>query len=115
MEGIIVVSEEIMTEVPAWCFIVYFIIPVVVFTISLFFSDGYYPFVITALFILTFTVMWPVICETTFSVPTGEVRQQIVISEPVNVIDFYKKYDVLEYDGITFTVVEKSEGDYDGR
>ena len=114
MDGITVLSQSEITTKPCWIWIFLFvslfviILGVVLATICASFNKKIgtkLGTVFTIFGIVLFFIDW--LCGIIITVPTGKYTYKVTISDEVNFVEFNNKYEIIDQDGLIYTIKEK--------
>ena len=114
MDGITVLSQSEITTKPCWIWIFLFvslfviIFGVVLATIWASFNKKIgtkLATIFTFLGIVLFFIDW--LCGIIITVPTGKYEYKVTISDEVNFVEFNNKYEIIDQDGLIYTIKEK--------
>ena len=114
MDGITVLSQSEITTKPCWIWIFLFvslfviILGVVLATICASFNKKIgikLGTVFTIFGIVLFFIDW--ICGAIIKVPTRKYTYKVTISDEVNFVEFNNKYEIIDQDGLIYTIKEK--------
>lgn len=118
IEGIEVLSQSEITTTPCWIWIFLFvslfvmILGFVLATICVSFNKkiGAKLGAVSIIFgIVLYCIDW--ICGCIIKVPTGEYTYKVTISDEVNFVEFNNKYEIIDQEGLIYTIKEKEEKD----
>ena len=114
MDGITVLSQSEITTTPCWIWIFLLvslfviILGIVLVTICASFNKKIgtkLATIFTFLGIVLFFINW--LCGIIITVPTGKYEYKVTISDEVNFVEFNNKYEIIDQDGLIYTIKEK--------
>ena len=114
MDGITVLSQSEITTTPCWIWIFLLvslfviILGIVLVTICASFNKKIgikLGTVFTIFGIVLFFIDW--LCGLITKVPTGKYTYKVAISAEVNFVEFNHKYEIIDQDGLIYTIKEK--------
>ena len=111
IDGITVLSQNEIMDTPTWTLVITMIgtlIFIISFMIVLICSQEIIQiiFVINSIcFFILF--VFGIFCMTFIENPTGKYTYKVTISDEVNFVEFNNKYEVIDQDGLIYTIKEK--------
>lgn len=111
MDGITVLSQNEIMDIPTWTLVIT-MIGIITFAISLIIALNVNQEIIETIFgiiSICFFILFIVgICCMCFvEIGTGEYTYKVTISDEVNFVEFNNKYEVIDKDGLIYTIKEK--------
>ena len=118
MDGITMLSQSEITDIPTWTWIIT-MIGIITFVISLIIALNVNQEIIETIFGISsicFFILFIVgiYCMCFVKTKTGEYTYKVTISDEVNFVEFNNKYEIIDQDGLIYTIKEK-ENNNDSR
>ena len=111
MDGITVLSQSEIMITPTWTYIIT-IIALIVFVVSMIITSSFHHNRIETIFgissIYCFILfIFGLFCIDFIEKPTGKYTYKVTISDEVNFVEFNNKYEIIDQDGLIYTIKEK--------
>lgn len=111
IDGITVLSQSEIMITPNWTYII-IIITLIAFAVSMITTASFHHNRIKTIFEISsicFFILFIVglFCMVFVENPTGEYTYKVTISDEVNFVEFNNKYEIIDQDGLIYTIKEK--------
>ena len=109
MEGLTLLSTEVQNYAPVfWVLFIMscFVLVACIWLIVTSAREGATVYTIVSLFLMAIT-MW--LCAYTLSLTQQAPKTiyKVTIDESVSMVEFYERYEIIDQDGLIFTIIEK--------
>ena len=111
MDGITVLSQSEIMVIPNWTYIIT-IIALIAFVVSMIISFNVRNKIIETIFGISsiccsFLLVIGLFCMILIEVGTDKYTYKVTISDEVNFVEFNNKYEIIDQDGLIYTIKEK--------
>ena len=111
MNGITVLSQSEIMNTPNWTYIIT-IIALIAFVVSMIITSSFHHNRIETIFGISsicFSILFVVglFCMKFIEIRTGKYTYKVTISNEVNFVEFNNKYEIIDQDGLIYTIKEK--------
>ena len=111
MDGITVLSQSEIMNIPNWTYIIT-IIALIAFFVSMIITFSFHHNRIETIFGISsicFSILFVVglFCIQFIEIRTGKYTYKVTISDEVNFVEFNNKYEIIDQDGLIYTIKEK--------
>lgn len=111
MEGITVLSENEIMNMPTWTLVIT-IIGFIIFAISFMIFAICSNKIIQTIFAINsiccfIFYIFGLFCMTFIENPTGKYEYKVTISDEINLVEFNEKYEIINQEGLIYTIKEK--------
>ena len=111
MNGITVLSQSEIMNTPNWTYIIT-IIALIAFVVSMIITSSFHHNRIETIFGISsicFSILFVVglFCMKFIEIRTGKYTYKVTISDEVNFVEFNNKYEIIDQDGLIYTIKEK--------
>lgn len=108
MEGITVLSENELMVVPNWVDIIMLVGMIIMLSslvVAVKMSSIYFSVILCVIGIVLTIVC--IFGNLTIRKPTGKYEYKVTISDEVNLVEFNEKYEIINQEGLIYTIREK--------